>query len=331
VLHHPNGARSPTDDPRYVGRGKVAEQPEQHDLRLLGRQRPGDQIDRPTSLDGLHRLDLRVPHPADLRQPLGRHGVRPLPGTAASEVEHPPPCDRERERPQVLVVASEPRERTDEVEPGIGGEVFGLVRLERPQVAEDARMDPKVELLQRADLTAARIQQQRLEPIVGGHRFDHASRTRRSRLRRPSGAGRGPDYRVAVTRGVLLYDEDCGFCRWSVDRLLRWDRRGHLRAVAIQSPEGDRLLSDLPNEGRLASWHLVTPDGRRFSGGAAAAPLARLLPFGAPIAILAETFPATTDRAYRWVARHRDPLGRRLGEQACAVDPAARHRADAPG
>ena len=131
-----------------------------------------------------------------------------------------------------------------------------------------------------------------------------------------------------MDRHVVLYDEDCGFCRWSLDRLLRWDREGRLRPVPIQSEAGDRLLADLSHDERLASWHLVTPAGRRSSGGAAAAPLARLLPAGAPVAFLAETFPTTTDRLYRWVARHRDDLGRRLGEDACAVDP--RDRAGRP-
>lgn len=124
-----------------------------------------------------------------------------------------------------------------------------------------------------------------------------------------------------MERHVVLYDEDCGFCRWSLDRLLRWDRRDNLRAVPIQSDEGDQVLADLSEHARLSSWHLVTPDGRRYSGGAATGPMARLLPAGAPVALLAETFPRSTDRLYRWVARNRDTLGRRLGEQACAVDP----------
>jgi predicted DCC family thiol-disulfide oxidoreductase YuxK len=134
-----------------------------------------------------------------------------------------------------------------------------------------------------------------------------------------------------MERHLVLYDEDCGFCRWSLDRLLRWDRRGRLRAAPIQSPEGDRLLADLDEHDRLASWHLVTPDGRRYSGGAAAGPMARLLPAGAPVAFLAETFPRSTDRLYRWVARNRDSLGRRLGEQACAVDPSERNGHPTPG
>ena len=128
-----------------------------------------------------------------------------------------------------------------------------------------------------------------------------------------------------MERHLVLYDEDCGFCRWSLVRLLRWDRRGRLQAVPIQGEEGDRLLADLSERDRLASWHFVTPDGRRYSGGDATGPMARLLPAGAPVAFLAETFPGSTDRLYRWVARNRDTLGRRLGEQACAVDPSERN------
>jgi predicted DCC family thiol-disulfide oxidoreductase YuxK len=127
-----------------------------------------------------------------------------------------------------------------------------------------------------------------------------------------------------MERHVVLYDEDCGFCRWSLARLLRWDRAGRLRAAPIQSEEGGKLLADLSEQDRLASWHLVTPDGRRYSGGAATGPMARLLPAGAPIALFADSFPRTTDRLYRWVARNRDMLGRRLGAQACAVDPSKR-------
>jgi len=77
-------------------------------------------------------------------------------------------------------------------------------------------------------------------------------------------------------------------------------------------------------ERKMASWHLVTPDGRTYSGGGAASHLARLLPAGAPIALLVRAFPRTTNRSYRWVARHRDRLGRALGDPACAADPSSR-------
>jgi predicted DCC family thiol-disulfide oxidoreductase YuxK len=121
---------------------------------------------------------------------------------------------------------------------------------------------------------------------------------------------------------IVLYDEDCGFCRWAMGKLLAWDRRGRLRAIALQDPVAERLLLGLDRERRLASWHLATPDGRVRSAGRAVAPLLRLLPAGTPLAVLAETFPRATDRLYGWTSRHRGRLGALLGAQRCAVDPA---------
>ena len=37
---------------------------------------------------------------------------------------------------------------------------------------------------------------------------------------------------------TVLYDADCGFCRWSVARLLAADRAARLRPAAILSGEG---------------------------------------------------------------------------------------------
>jgi len=128
---------------------------------------------------------------------------------------------------------------------------------------------------------------------------------------------------------VILFDSNCGFCRWSLSKILVLDRAGRLRPVALQSSEADDLLSEINPERRMVSWHLIV-GGRIHTGGEAVSHLARLLPAGTPIALLASTFPRMTDRAYRWVARHRDRLGRALGEQACAVDPTRRASASSP-
>jgi predicted DCC family thiol-disulfide oxidoreductase YuxK len=117
------------------------------------------------------------------------------------------------------------------------------------------------------------------------------------------------------TEWILLYDPDCGFCRWSLAWVLLADRNRRLRPVALGSREADELLADLAREERMHSWHLIAPDGRRWSAGYAAPPLLRLLPGGRlPAAALAAA-PESTDRAYRWVADHRSTLSKLIPER----------------
>ena len=119
---------------------------------------------------------------------------------------------------------------------------------------------------------------------------------------------------------TVLYDSDCGFCKWSLDKILAWDREDRLRPVAIQSPEGQELLADVPPEERLDSWHLVEPGGRVSSAGDGAPPLARVLPGGRPLAFVFARFPRATERAYHFVAGHRDWFARRIGiDDACEL------------
>jgi predicted DCC family thiol-disulfide oxidoreductase YuxK len=117
---------------------------------------------------------------------------------------------------------------------------------------------------------------------------------------------------------TVLFDRDCGFCRWSVGRVLAWDRRGAVRPVAIQSVEGQRLLADLTPAERLASAHAIDAAGRRSSGGDALAPVMAALPGGAPLAALARRAPALARAGYRAVAGRRSLLGRLIGARARA-------------
>lgn len=132
-----------------------------------------------------------------------------------------------------------------------------------------------------------------------------------------------------MSDAVVFYDADCGFCRWAIAKLLAWDRAGRLRPAALQGPEAERLLHGMSEEERMESWHLVL-DGDVYSGGAAAAPLLRLLPGGRPLAPVAAAFPGLSDRAYRLVARNRDRFGRLAGAR-CDVDPEARSGAGSDG
>jgi predicted DCC family thiol-disulfide oxidoreductase YuxK len=115
---------------------------------------------------------------------------------------------------------------------------------------------------------------------------------------------------------IVLYDSDCGFCKFCLALLLAWDsarpkRAGPraLRPLPLGSDEADRLLADLTDEQRNASWHLVI-DGRRHSAGAALAPALALLPRGRRPAALFARFPHAAEWGYRWVADHRGHIGR---------------------
>jgi predicted DCC family thiol-disulfide oxidoreductase YuxK len=123
---------------------------------------------------------------------------------------------------------------------------------------------------------------------------------------------------------LLLYDADCGFCRWTTDKILARDRDHRIRAVPLQSAEADTLLPGMDRDKKMASWHLVTPDGTVHSAGAGVAPLMELLPKGKPVAAAARVSPALTGAAYRLIAANRTRFGRLLGAQKCAVDPSTR-------
>ncbi len=113
-----------------------------------------------------------------------------------------------------------------------------------------------------------------------------------------------------MSRAIIIYDSDCGFCRWSLGKVLAWDRDRALRPVPLGGGEADRLLAGIPPDERMTSWHLVDREGQVHSAGAAFAPLFRLLPAAGPFAAGAGRFPGPVDRCYRWVAGNRTRWGR---------------------
>lgn len=129
------------------------------------------------------------------------------------------------------------------------------------------------------------------------------------------------DHSRADPPHTILYDGDCGFCKWSLNKILSWDRRNRLRPVAIQGEEGQALLAEVPVSERLDSWHLASPSGELRSAGAAAEPLVGLLPGGRPLGLAFRTFPSLTEHAYRFVARNRDRIVRVLRiDEGCEID-----------
>jgi predicted DCC family thiol-disulfide oxidoreductase YuxK len=113
----------------------------------------------------------------------------------------------------------------------------------------------------------------------------------------------------------LLYDRDCGFCRWSLGKVLAWDRRRRIRPVSLQSKEADELLGGMGEERRMGSWHLVDDQGVH-SAGAGFAPMLRLLPGATPLSALARRMPDATERGYRFVSSRRSLWGKLVTDGA---------------
>jgi predicted DCC family thiol-disulfide oxidoreductase YuxK len=119
------------------------------------------------------------------------------------------------------------------------------------------------------------------------------------------------------TRPQLFYDQDCGFCRWSLQKVLRWSRDA-FEPVPIQSGRAAEALGGMDPALRLASWHLLA-DGSLYSAGAAVPELMRFLPGVRFLAPVARRFPVPIDALYRLVARNRHRLGRLVAGQACDI------------
>jgi predicted DCC family thiol-disulfide oxidoreductase YuxK len=115
---------------------------------------------------------------------------------------------------------------------------------------------------------------------------------------------------------IVLYDADCGFCRWAMAWAVRHDHEHLLVTVPIQSPLGSELLVDLVPGDRLRSAHVVRDDGSLRSGGAAAAEVLDVLAPTRALAPLARGLPGITNLLYGLLAARRESVGRLVGSEA---------------
>ena len=124
---------------------------------------------------------------------------------------------------------------------------------------------------------------------------------------------------------AVLYDGDCGFCTWTVDKIAARVEPGAIEIVPLQSPRADELLGGrVDEETKWASWHLVEPGGALYSGGDAVPRVLRHVRGGVLAGRLAARFPRVTSGLYRAVARNRDRLGRVVRADRCRVPGAPR-------
>lgn len=136
-----------------------------------------------------------------------------------------------------------------------------------------------------------------------------------------------------LPRVLVLYDDDCGFCRWSLAALLRRDR-GRLVIAPIHAPAAQALLEEagVAPEDRLRAAHAMPLDGpvsALRSGGDAVPLVLGTVGLGLP----GRLSPALLRRlVYGAIAGNRTLLGRGVGAErrANADRVIAARRAAAP-
>ncbi|CAN5821023.1 hypothetical protein BH24CHL5_BH24CHL5_13530 [soil metagenome] len=132
-------------------------------------------------------------------------------------------------------------------------------------------------------------------------------------------------------RLTVLYDDDCGFCRWSVSQLRPMDRHGRLEFVPLQHAAdhpGRPDLARLAGASDLAgAIHVVRPDGEACAGGAAMLEILDALPGGWLLRpwVLLPGMAALLDVGYRAVADNRNRISELLSNSgsptpACDLD-----------
>ena len=106
----------------------------------------------------------------------------------------------------------------------------------------------------------------------------------------------------------FYWDSECRLCNALKRVGVALDWRRLVSFVPLDSDAANIDLGHLAWDERMASSHLVTPEGRVLSRGEGALALAALLPLTAPLVFLFRLFPyhrQIADRAYGWVASHR--------------------------
>ena len=112
---------------------------------------------------------------------------------------------------------------------------------------------------------------------------------------------------------VLAYDSGCGPCTRFREAIGLLDTGRRMRYLSLERADGEGLLGPILPAKRFASFHLIAPTGRVWSGPDALPILISLLPGGRVPSVVARSNPLVS----RWTKFVYSVLSRLHGAGAC--------------
>ena len=116
---------------------------------------------------------------------------------------------------------------------------------------------------------------------------------------------------AVTTKGIVLYDGECPFCRKSVSILRTLDTRQRLDIRDCRNPDNiPPAASSIPAKRFLDEMHLVAPSGKVYSGFKAFRWMAGRMPLTMLLwpLLFIPGVPWIGQKAYLWIAKHRYEL-----------------------
>ncbi len=105
---------------------------------------------------------------------------------------------------------------------------------------------------------------------------------------------------------ILLFDGHCSLCNGAVDFVLKRDAMKKLLFAAIQSPEGQRVLTHYGLPSNYLDTLVLVESGKVYLGSTAALRVARHLRRGWPLLYPLILVPkGIRDRIYKWIGANR--------------------------
>jgi predicted DCC family thiol-disulfide oxidoreductase YuxK len=119
---------------------------------------------------------------------------------------------------------------------------------------------------------------------------------------------------------TVAYDSECGPCTRFREAVEFLDAKGSIAFVGLGQADRSGLLEPVEVSRRRASFHLISPEGRVWSGARALPPLAGILPGGSGVSYVLGRNPM----AFRLAAFAYEVLSRLHDSGSCTHHPGGR-------